>query len=97
LGKLNNSNLGAAIENLIISSLGFADDIVLISDSPKKLQSLINICYEWALENGMEFNTSKCKVMVLNRSSTNLIVTLNNELLEIIKEYKYLSGVRGSI
>ena len=60
LEKLNKSNLGATLNALIISSLGFADDIVLNSDSPSKLQSLINICCEWAVANGMEFNTSKC-------------------------------------
>ena len=38
----------------------------------------------------MEFNTSKCEVMVLNHSSANLIFTLNYERLEIIKKYKYL-------
>ena len=79
LEKLNKSNLGATIDNIIISSLGFADDIVLTSDSPLKLQKLINICSEWALQNKMEFNTTKCKVMILNRPSTNLRFTLNND------------------
>ena len=90
LEKLNTSNLGATLDNIIISSLGFADDIVLISDCPLKLQSLINICSDWVQENGMEFNTSKCKVMVINRSSINLKFTLNYEILEIVKKYKYL-------
>ena len=31
--------------------------------------------------------------MVLNRSSTNLIFTVNNEPLEIVKEYKYLGFI----
>ena len=70
--------------------MGFADDIVLTSDSPLKLQLLINICSEWALQNKMEFNTTKCKVMILNRPSTNLRFTLNNDQLEIVKKYKYL-------
>ena len=74
LDKLNKSNYGAKIEDLKICSLGFADDIVLTSDSPSKLQSLINICSEWAAENCMEFQTKKCKVIVLNRSSKNLFL-----------------------
>ena len=60
LEKLDESKLGAKIDYLIISCLGFADDIVLTSDSPSKLQRLINICHEWSLQNFMEFNTSKC-------------------------------------
>ena len=46
LEKLDESKLGAKIDYLIISCLGFADDIVLTSDSPSKLQRLINICHE---------------------------------------------------
>ena len=70
--KLDESNLGAKIGKLVISGLGFADDIVLISDSPAKLQGLIDICSGWAKRNYMEFKISKCKVIVLNRSSTNI-------------------------
>ena len=33
LEKLNKSNLDSTLDNLIISSLGFAEDIVLISDT----------------------------------------------------------------
>ena len=58
LETLNESDLGAKIGDLIISNLGFADDIVLTSDSPIKLQSLINICFQWAQRNHMEFNSS---------------------------------------
>ena len=72
LEKLDESNLGAKIGKLVISGLGFADDIVLISDSPAKLQGLIDICSGWAKRNYMEFKISKCKVIVLNRSSTNI-------------------------
>ena len=80
LEKLDESNLGAKIGKLVISGLGFADDIVLISDSPAKLQGLIEICSGWAKRNYMEFKISKCKVIVLNRSSTNIFFfTLNNK------------------
>ena len=43
LVELNNSNLGAAIGPIPIAALGFADDIVLISDDPSKLKQLLNI------------------------------------------------------
>ena len=59
---LNSSKLGASIGPVHIAALGFADDIVLITDKPWKLQQLLNICQSWATKNIMAFNTSKCKV-----------------------------------
>ena len=35
LESLNASYLGAKIGNIVISGLGFADDIILISDTPE--------------------------------------------------------------
>ena len=64
LERLNNSNLGVTVGDIQVSALGYADDIVLVTDCPKKAQSLLNICQSWANENNMFLNTSKCKVMV---------------------------------
>ena len=55
LEDLNRSNLGAFIGPLHFAALGFADDIVLISDSPNKLQQLLDICSVWAVRNKMSF------------------------------------------
>ena len=90
LETLNDSGLGANIESLIISCLGFADDIVLTSDCPKKMQKLIDICFQWAQQNHMKFNSDKCKVMVLNKPWKSISFTLNNKILDIVKSYKYL-------
>ena len=48
LVELNDSYLGAAIGPILIAALGFADDIVLISDNASKPQNLLNICNSWA-------------------------------------------------
>ena len=94
--ELQNSGLGAFIGPIHIPALGFADDIVLISDHPEKLQKLINKCQHWALHNGMSFKTSKCKVMVFNGPSNGLIFTLNKVKLKIVDTYKYLGIVLSS-
>ena len=66
LDELHRTNLGATIGTVHIPALGFADDIVLISDDPIKLQKLIDICEAWSEKNLMGFNTSKCDVMIFN-------------------------------
>ena len=96
LNELHSSGLGAFIGPIHIAALGFADDIVLISDDPEKLQKLINKCQYWTLKNGMSFNNSKCKVMVFNGRPNGMTFTLNNVKLEIVETYKYLGVVLSS-
>ena len=85
LDDLNQSKLGASIGPIHIAALGFADDILLISDEPWKLQHLRNICQSWAIKNKMTFNTPKCKVMVFNSATKKVIFILDNRVLEIVQ------------
>ena len=78
LVELEKTGLGATIGLIQIPVLGFADDIVLISDDPRKLQKLLDICEAWSIKNRMSFNTDKCKVMILNGPSKDFIFKLNN-------------------
>ena len=84
LNELHTSRLGAQIAYHIISGLGFADDIVLISDVPGNLQKLINICDNWAHKNQMSFNLDKCNVMVFNVNSLGLRFHIRNEILKVV-------------
>ena len=90
LEDLQKSKLGATIGKIHIPALGFADDIVLISDCPLKLQELINVCERWAVRNSMAFKTSKCEVMVFNGAPKTDTFTLNGDRLKIVDCYKYL-------
>ena len=93
LRELIDSKLGAEIKGIFISALGFADDIVLIADCPKKLQGLLDICYNWCSRNGMQFNNDKCKVMTLNSPRKDIDFRLGETILEKITKYKYLGVV----
>ena len=96
LDDLNRSKLGASIGPVHIAALGFADDIILISDEPWKLQRLLNICQSWAIKNKMTFNTSKCKVMVFNSAIKQIIFTSDKTVLEIVHTYRYLGVIPSS-
>ena len=92
LKELEESNLGASIWNIKISTLGFADDIVLISDNKRCMQKLVDICQSWAAKNGMEFSATKCKAMVFNRPPNTIRnkFRMGNKPIEVVQEYKYL-------
>ena len=96
LCELEKIGFGATIGSLHITVLGFADDIVLISDDPKNLQELLNFCQSWSIKNEMTFNISKCKVMIFNGSAKNSIITLNGKVLEIVDSHKYLGVIMSS-
>ena len=87
---MNNSNQGVTIGEIKVFALGFAEEILLVTDCPKKAQRLLNICQSWALENKMALNTSKCKVMVLNGSRGNIPFKLSTQTLQTVDRYKYV-------
>ena len=49
-----------------ISLLLYADDIVLIADSPEEMQKHLNILRTFALDSGMSVNLDKTKTMIFN-------------------------------
>ena len=96
LVELNNSKLGATVGPLHVAALGFADDIVLITDKPWKLQRLLNISSSWATRNSMSFHASKCKVMILNGGSKHVRFTLDETVLCIVSTFRYLGVILTS-
>ena len=67
---LHESGLGIPLNKFIMSVLAYADDITLMSLKVDKLQSLLDICFTWAENNGMEFSLDKCFAVVFNSRST---------------------------
>ena len=90
LKELEESKLGVVMPNILVTALGYADDIVLIADQPSKLQKQINICERWSRRNGMRFNTEKCKVLPLNVGMKGPSFTISGESIEKVKSMKYL-------
>ena len=93
LEELHNSKLGAKMGQLIISALGFADDVALIADTPENLQKLIDICSKWSSDNGMSFNIAKCKILVLNKSKKGLSFNLGGTEIEKVNKIRYLGVI----
>lgn len=82
-----------SIGDIKLSSLSWADDLVLTSLSEAGLQQCLNklneYCYKW----GLEVNISKTKCMVMSNNKRNCSqskVFYNNSQLENVDSYKYL-------
>ena len=90
LQQLHNSQRGVQLGDGVISALGFADDVVLIADTPAQLQALIDICGNWSIGNDMSFKHDKCKILVLNASKKDHSFKILGKEVEIVKMVKYL-------
>ena len=70
----------------------FADDIVLFSNSPDELQTLLNRLHIYSSHWGLKVNTAKIKVCVFQkrRQNINQVWKYNNEELEVVDSFCYL-------
>ncbi len=80
---------------LELNYLLFADDIILIAENRLYLQKLLNKVQDYFLENKLQVNENKTKIMIfkkggLNRKLQREHFTIAGERLDRVKEYKYL-------
>ena len=87
------SQIACQIDNICVNHVMYADDICLMAPSPAALQKLINICYDFGLQNNLTFNSSKSFCMVFKPRLYKLSCPtfhMNNEKLDYIDSIKYL-------
>ena len=86
--------IGCHIDSLCVNHVMYADDICLIVPSPAALQKLINICYDFSMQNNLSFNSSSKSVcMVFNLRLYKLSCPssyMSTEKLEYTNSIKYL-------
>ena len=77
----------------MISTLMYADDIILISDSPEGLQQQLDTVHNWSTRWQLSCNIDKTKVIHFSRAS-DPISTFNFKLsdnnISLVNSYKYL-------
>ncbi len=93
ISDLKASGLGICIDQNTIPVLAYADDLVLVSETPDGLQKLIDILYSWCHKWRLSVNIDKTKVMHFREKSaprTDRVFRYNNLDIECVSEYKYL-------
>ncbi|KAK3545364.1 hypothetical protein QTP70_005981 [Hemibagrus guttatus] len=73
-----------------ISSLIFADDVVLLAPSSLDLQHALGHFAAECEATGMRVSTSKSEAMVLDRKKVACTLQVGGELLPQVEEFKYL-------
>ena len=84
--RLNWKNNVMKIDGEFVSNLRFADDIFLRTETPQKLQQMLQELSDESRRMGLKMNIAKTKVMVVDNTPINV----NNVLIENVQGYVYL-------
>ena len=74
----------------------YADDIVLLADSPAVLQLMIDSLHKYCLQWCLKLNLNKSKIVVFRKGGrlrSDLCWKYGNNVIEIVNEYKYLGVI----
>ena len=80
------------VNNKEISSIFWADDIVIFSENENGLRAMIKVLDQYATENKLEINTDKTKIMICNKTGRLMSrhFFINGIQIECVRCYKYL-------
>lgn len=84
---------GISINRNEFRQLSYADDIVLLADSPQSLQYMLNVLSKFAIDSRININYQKTKIVIFrkgNRISKNLKWTCDKHNIEIVNRFCYL-------
>ena len=93
--NLKSEHAGVTCGNTLISSLLYADDIVILAPNEGDLDKLIKVVESWCDRWSMNLNIAKTKVVHFrrkrgNKPKTSYTFTFNNDPIAISSKYKYL-------
>lgn len=97
IDRLSNTHVGCSIDGLIINSINYADDMVLLSPSVAALRGLVAICEEYAETHGLLYNVKKSNLVVFRAKRRRLThvppVFLKGVALARVSSFRYLGHV----
>ena len=80
------------VNNKEISSIFWADDIVIFSENENGLRAMIKVLDQYATENKLEISTDKTKIMICNKTGRLMsrLFFINGFQIVCVRCYKYL-------
>ena len=92
INRLELSKLGCNIDGIYLGCLLYADDIILLSQSVTTMQSMLDICGQFAVDMDVKFNAEKSVAMRIGpryKVECSLLQLCNNNL-KFVDTVKYL-------
>lgn len=86
------NGLGINVDGEYLSHLRFADDIVLLAESPKDLEKMLNDLSRASIRVGLKMNSEKTKVMGTTNKPEEQ-VRVGGQIVERVEEYVYLGQI----
>ena len=89
--KLNQLDIGCCIGDKCLNNLMFADDICCFAPSFKRLQRLVDTCFEFAAKHNIVFNCRNTKAMYFSCKffkTTDHNLTVNEQHVEFVNSIK---------
>jgi len=84
-----NHAYGIQINNVHLTHIAYADDIVLLANSAEQLQLNINCLHDFCRKWHLIVNVNKTKVMTIGEQNNSSIL-YNGETIEEVSNFKYL-------
>ena len=75
--------------------LMYADDTVILAETPSDMQACLNALEVYCKNNGLHINTTKTKVIAFSRGKIRILpdFNFNGEQIEVVWDYKYLGTI----
>ncbi|GFR69741.1 endonuclease-reverse transcriptase [Elysia marginata] len=87
-------NRGISLNGENITNVRYADDTVIMAETPESHQQMFDRIAESYKTYGMEINTKKTKTMRVRKEKMKLCILIDRTPLEQVTKYQYLGHIR---
>lgn len=96
LVDLEATHVGAKVKSIPCGNPCLADDVALVTTSPKALQTLLDVAQRYANKWKFQYNASKCNILTFGCACLNNEWTINNNAIRIANKETHLGIILSS-